>query len=104
MICHTSTALLLWAVTTAGLTLSRPTDDQHILQAPKHTLTPLVIWQVTTLDLTNNRHGLGDTAHAEGIEGFIEDIKHAHPGIFVHSVQIPEGGSLDDERKAGFVS
>jgi palmitoyl-protein thioesterase len=50
------------------------------------------------------RHGLGDTAHADGIEGFIEDIKGTHPGIYVHSVMIPEGGSADDERKAGFVS
>jgi len=50
------------------------------------------------------RHGLGDTAHADGIEGFIEDIKVVHPGIYVHSVMIPEGGSADDERKAGFVS
>jgi len=50
------------------------------------------------------RHGLGDTAHADGIEGFIEDIKAVHPGIYVHSVMIPEGGSADDERKAGFVS
>jgi len=50
------------------------------------------------------RHGLGDTAHADGIEGFIEDIKAVHPGIYVHSVMIPEGGNADDERKAGFVS
>jgi palmitoyl-protein thioesterase len=50
------------------------------------------------------RHGLGDTAHADGIEGFIEDIKGIHPGIYIHSVMIPEGGSADDERKAGFVS
>jgi hypothetical protein len=26
-----------------------------------------------------------------------------HPGIYVYSVMIPEGGSADDERKAGFV-
>lgn len=52
----------------------------------------------------HDRHGLGDTALSEGISGFIEDIKAVHPGIFVHSVQIPEGGSSDDERKAGFVS
>jgi len=49
------------------------------------------------------RHGLGDTAHADGIEGFIEDIKAVHPGIYVHSVMIPGGEGADDERKAGFV-
>lgn len=31
-------------------------------------------------------------------------VQTIHPGIFVHSVQIPEDGSPDDERKAGFVS
>jgi len=49
------------------------------------------------------RHGLGDTALSDGISEFIDDIKAVHPGIFVHSVQIPQGGSADDERKAGFV-
>ncbi|ORY32620.1 palmitoyl-protein thioesterase [Naematelia encephala] len=52
---------------------------------------PLVIW-----------HGLGDTALSEGISSFIEDIKTAHPGIFIYSVQIPLNGTLDEERKAGF--
>ncbi|WVF71769.1 hypothetical protein IAT40_006577 [Kwoniella sp. CBS 6097] len=52
---------------------------------------PLVIW-----------HGLGDTALSDGISGFIDDIKDIHPGIFVHSVQVPINGSLDDERRAGF--
>ncbi|OCF38502.1 palmitoyl-protein thioesterase [Kwoniella heveanensis CBS 569] len=52
---------------------------------------PLVIW-----------HGLGDTALSDGISGFIEDIKDIYPAIFVHSVQVPINGSLDDERRAGF--
>jgi hypothetical protein len=47
---------------------------------------------------------LGDTALSDGITEFIEDIKELYPGIFVHSVQIPEGGTIDAERKAGFVS
>ncbi|KAI9639561.1 palmitoyl-protein thioesterase [Dioszegia hungarica] len=65
-------------------------STQHPLSAPiQHR--PLVIW-----------HGLGDTALSEGIAGFIEDIKAQYPGIFVYSVQIPKGGSLDAERKAGF--
>lgn len=50
------------------------------------------------------RHGLGDTALSEGIAGFIDDIKAIYPGIFIHSVQIPQGGNADAERKAGFVS
>jgi hypothetical protein len=40
---------------------------------------------------------------SEGITSFIDDIKLAHPGIFVHSVKIPLKGSLNDERNAGFV-
>lgn len=44
-----------------------------------------------------------DTALSKGIQSFIEEIKTLYPGIFVYSVQIPEDGSLDDERKAGWV-
>ncbi|WWC61567.1 uncharacterized protein I303_104151 [Kwoniella dejecticola CBS 10117] len=69
--------------------LGAPTSDQLVLDSK--TPRPLVIW-----------HGLGDTALSEGISSFIENIKTVHPGIFVHSVQIPQGGSLDDERRAGF--
>jgi hypothetical protein len=39
----------------------------------------------------------------DGIASWIDDIKELYPGIFVHSVQIPEGGSPDEERRAGFV-
>jgi hypothetical protein len=53
--------------------------------------------------LAHPRHGLGDTALSDGISEFIDDIKAVHPGIFVHSVQIPQGGSDNDERRAGFV-
>jgi hypothetical protein len=51
-----------------------------------------------------DRHGLGDTALSEGITSFIADIKDLYPGIYIHSVQIPENGTLDEERRAGFVS
>ena len=50
-----------------------------------------------------DRHGLGDSAHADGINRFIDDIKDLYPGIFVHSVSIPTDGNADAERKAGFV-
>ncbi|WVR07292.1 hypothetical protein IAU60_004333 [Kwoniella sp. DSM 27419] len=52
---------------------------------------PLVIW-----------HGLGDTALSSGIQSFIDHVKLVHEGIYVHSVQVPLDGSLDDERRAGF--
>nr|XP_019045996.1 palmitoyl-protein thioesterase [Kwoniella bestiolae CBS 10118]OCF24926.1 palmitoyl-protein thioesterase [Kwoniella bestiolae CBS 10118] len=78
------------AILSIAAVLAAPTsNDQLVLESKKPR--PLVIW-----------HGLGDTALSSGISSFIEDIKSIHPGIFVHSVQIPEGGSLDDERRAGF--
>ena len=52
---------------------------------------PLVIW-----------HGLGDSAHSKGIEGFIEAIKEVKPDMFVHSVSVMD--NEDDDKKAGFVS
>lgn len=107
----TSAALLLAAGSVAH---PLATTDQAALLAPAAVAArprPLVIWYVyppplplfVTCADDLSRHGLGDTAHAEGISEFIEEIKAVHPGIFVHSVQIPEDGSLDDERKAGFV-
>ncbi|ADV20138.1 palmitoyl-protein thioesterase [Cryptococcus gattii E566] len=66
-------------------------SDQLILSSSNARPRPLVIW-----------HGLGDTALSTGIENFIDMVQTIHPGIFVHSVQIPEDGSPDDERKAGF--
>lgn len=52
---------------------------------------PLVIW-----------HGLGDTANSDGISGLVQDIKEMFPGIYIHSVATPVGGSVEDERRAGF--
>ena len=84
-----------WGLVLASLASASPARLQETKQAPLNvqgTPRPLVIW-----------HGLGDTALSKGIQGFIEDIQSTRPGIFVYSVQIPEGGSEDDERKAGFV-
>jgi palmitoyl-protein thioesterase len=67
----------------------RPTDSSK----PVNNSRPLVLW-----------HGLGDTAHSPGILGFIKDVKHKFPGIYVHSVKIPKDGTFEDERRAGFVS
>ena len=83
-----------WGLVLAGLASASPARLQQAPLNVQKTQTPrpLVIW-----------HGLGDTALSKGIQGFIEDIQSTRPGIFVYSVQIPEGGSEDDERKAGFV-
>ncbi|KAF5346133.1 hypothetical protein D9758_009935 [Tetrapyrgos nigripes] len=50
---------------------------------------PLVIW-----------HGLGDSYNAPGMLQFIEMVKEAIPGIFVHSVYLDE--DQDKDRQAGF--
>ncbi|OWZ59372.1 palmitoyl-protein thioesterase [Cryptococcus neoformans var. grubii Br795] len=72
-------------------TLAAPASDQLVLSNSNAKPRPLVIW-----------HGLGDTALSTGVENFINMTQTIHPGIFVHSVQIPEDGRPDDERKAGF--
>ncbi|KAF6767070.1 Palmitoyl protein thioesterase [Kalmanozyma brasiliensis GHG001] len=51
---------------------------------------PLVIW-----------HGLGDSAHSEGIEEFMSQLKEAFPGLYVHSVSQDESSDSED-RKQGF--
>ncbi|CAE6466682.1 unnamed protein product [Rhizoctonia solani] len=50
---------------------------------------PLVLW-----------HGLGDSAHSEGMNEFAELIKEVHPGIFVYSVSLSDDQSAD--KKAGW--
>ncbi len=93
-----SIALLALAVATVSSSASPIKDrSQAVLSAssfkPHNASRPLVIW-----------HGLGDTAHSAGILGFIKDVQDIYPGMFVHSVKIPEEGTLEDERRAGFVS
>lgn len=52
---------------------------------------PLVIW-----------HGLGDTAHSDGIDEFISIIRTRYPGIFVHSVVAPLNSGPSEEQRAGW--
>ncbi|WVQ82426.1 hypothetical protein IAT38_004554 [Cryptococcus sp. DSM 104549] len=85
------TRIVLGGLALAQQAQSNPITSEGQLVLSSKTPRPLVIW-----------HGLGDTALSEGISEFIERIKEIHPGIFVHSVQIPQDGSPDDERKAGF--
>ncbi|WVO16415.1 hypothetical protein L204_104090 [Cryptococcus depauperatus] len=89
MLISTSPILALTAF--ALQALSTTAINQVVLAPGNNSPRPLVIW-----------HGLGDTALSPGIQDFIERIRSIHPGIYVHSVQIPRDGSLDDERKAGF--
>jgi hypothetical protein len=98
------------AILAAALTLgiaAKPIESPISQVTFKSSPRPLVIWQVPEsfplVHRSPHRHGLGDTAMSEGITSFIEDIKLAHPGIFVYSVKIPLKGSLNDERNAGFV-
>ncbi|OXB40018.1 palmitoyl-protein thioesterase [Cryptococcus neoformans] len=86
-LCFTFTLALFFL----NWTLAAPASDQLVLFNSNAKPRPLVIW-----------HGLGDTALSTGVENFINMTQTIHPGIFVHSVQIPEDGRPDDERKAGF--
>lgn len=51
---------------------------------------PLVIW-----------HGLGDSAHSEGMESFMSQLKEAFPGLYVHSVT-QDATSDSEDRRQGF--
>ncbi|KAJ1598133.1 hypothetical protein NDA14_005698 [Ustilago hordei] len=51
---------------------------------------PLVIW-----------HGLGDSAHSEGIETFMSQLKEAFPGLYIHSVT-QDATSDSEDRRQGF--
>lgn len=52
---------------------------------------PLVIW-----------HGLGDSAHSEGIESFMSQLKEAFPGLYVHSVTQDDSNDSEDRRQGFF--
>ena len=52
---------------------------------------PLVIW-----------HGLGDSAHSEGIESFMSQLKEAFPGLYVHSVTQDASNDSEDRRQGFF--
>ncbi|PWZ01832.1 alpha/beta-hydrolase [Testicularia cyperi] len=51
---------------------------------------PLVIW-----------HGLGDSAHSKEISSFVDQLKEAFPGLYVHSVSLDDASDTGD-RKQGF--
>jgi hypothetical protein len=86
------TIALLGLVSSA---LAYPGRQQHLAPVTSRPASPrpLVVW-----------HGLGDTAASEGMTSIKKDIEGMYPGIFVMNVKVPGEGSLDDERKAGFVS
>lgn len=52
---------------------------------------PLVIW-----------HGLGDSAHSEGIESFMSQLKEAFPGLYIHSVTQDASNDAEDRRQGFF--
>ncbi|KAJ9111305.1 hypothetical protein QFC20_002596 [Naganishia adeliensis] len=92
-----SVLVLTITVASALPTSQSITELQHVfpvVNSPTSThpkRRPLVIW-----------HGLGDTANSDGISGLVQDIKDMFPGIYIHTVATPAGGSVDDERRAGF--
>ncbi|KAG8721358.1 hypothetical protein FRC08_013721 [Ceratobasidium sp. 394] len=65
--------------------VNQPTASQVSGERPH----PLVLW-----------HGLGDSAHSEGMDQFALLIKDVHPGIFVHSISLSD--NQNDDRKAGW--
>ncbi|QRW11526.1 palmitoyl-protein thioesterase [Ceratobasidium sp. AG-Ba] len=82
------------AVSLPGSPYKLKLDKSHDLETPAPSLSgnkphPLVLW-----------HGLGDSAHSEGMDEFADLIKRVHPGIFVHSVSLADDQSED--RKAGW--
>jgi palmitoyl-protein thioesterase len=90
--------LFIRAIALLGLVpsaLAYPGRQQPLAPATSRPASPrpLVVW-----------HGLGDTAASEGMASIKKDIEGMYPGIFVMNVKVPGEGSLDDERKAGFVS
>jgi palmitoyl-protein thioesterase len=90
--------LFIRAIALLGLVpsaLAYPGRQQPLAPATSRPASPrpLVVW-----------HGLGDTAASEGMASIKKDIEGMYPGIFVMNVKVPGQGSLDDERKAGFVS
>ena len=86
----------LIALSAALLTLTgavRSFEQKPLGPVSVGTPRPVVIW-----------HGLGDTSTGSGMAQFKEDLEDMYPGIYVMNAKIPAGGTLDDERKAGFVS
>lgn len=59
--------------------------------APAASPRPLVVW-----------HGLGDTAHSEGMDAFADRVRELYPGIYVHNVVVPRDASSSQESRAGW--
>ena len=74
------------AISVALLSISTEAVPFSLLPKPH----PLVIW-----------HGLGDSAHSEGIDSFISQLKEAFPGLYVHSVT-QDASSDSEDRRQGF--
>ncbi|TKY88294.1 hypothetical protein EX895_002646 [Sporisorium graminicola] len=85
---RTTITALLSALAVCMLLVASPTEAVPFSLLPKPH--PLVIW-----------HGLGDSAHSEGIESFMSQLKEAFPGLYVHSVTQDESSDSED-RKQGF--
>jgi palmitoyl-protein thioesterase len=84
---------LLLSTTLLALTYAAPHEQRPLAVISAGQPRPVVIW-----------HGLGDTSTGSGMVQFKQDLEEMYPGMFVMNVKIPSGGTLDDERKAGFVS
>ncbi|KAJ1021181.1 hypothetical protein NDA16_003967 [Ustilago loliicola] len=83
-----STAGLLGTLAASVALLSTFTEAIPFSLLPKPH--PLVIW-----------HGLGDSAHSEGIESFMSQLKEAFPGLYIHSVT-QDASSDSEDRRQGF--
>jgi hypothetical protein len=83
----------LLSISLFSLTGAAPHSQKPLASVLPGTPRPVVIW-----------HGLGDTSTGSGMAQFKKDLEEMYPGIFVMNVKVPAQGTLDDERKAGFVS
>ncbi|WOO85888.1 Palmitoyl-protein thioesterase 1 [Vanrija pseudolonga] len=85
------TALLV-ALALSGAVAAAPAQQAPLQPpAPAASPRPLVIW-----------HGLGDTAHSEGMDAFAERVRELYPGIYVHNVVAPRDASSSEESRAGW--
>ena len=85
----TTTTALLGAFATSVVLVASPVKAYPSSLLPKPH--PLVIW-----------HGLGDSAHSEGIESFMSQLEEAFPGLYIHSVSQDESNDSEDRRQGFF--
>lgn len=84
-----STAGLIGTIAASVALLSTSTEAVPFSLLPKPH--PLVIW-----------HGLGDSAHSEGIESFMSQLKEAFPGLYIHSITQDPSSDSEDRRQGFF--